>query len=67
MQALKCLTKVDPKGRIILHKVPFKKGAPVEVIVLPREVGTPDDLLLAAQSSLSFWDNPIDDEVWNDA
>ena len=67
MQALKCLTKVDSKGRIILHKVPFKKGSPVEVIVLPREVRTPDGLLLAAQSSQSFWNNPIDDEVWNDA
>jgi hypothetical protein len=65
--ALKCLTKVDSKGRIILHKVPFKKGSPVEAIVLPCEVRTPDDLLLAALSSLSFWDNPIDDEVWNDA
>ena len=24
-----------------------------------------DRLALAAQSSLGFWDNPIDDEVWN--
>jgi hypothetical protein len=26
-----------------------------------------DRLALVAQSSLGFWDNPIDDEVWNDA
>ena len=26
-----------------------------------------DDLLSAAESSLDFWDNPFDDEDWNDA
>jgi len=26
-----------------------------------------DDLMLAAQSSLHFWDNPLDDEEWNNA
>lgn len=25
------------------------------------------ELLEAAESSLAFWDNPIDDEVWNNA
>ena len=25
------------------------------------------NLLTAAQSSLDFWDNPFDDEDWNDA
>jgi len=25
------------------------------------------DLLLAAESSLDFWDNPLDDEDWNDS
>lgn len=25
------------------------------------------DLETASQSSMGFWDNPIDDEVWNDA
>ena len=25
------------------------------------------DLLLASESSLDFWDNDIDDEVWNNA
>ncbi len=24
-----------------------------------------DDLLLSAQSSIDFWDNPFDDEDWN--
>lgn len=26
-----------------------------------------DDLVAAAGTSLSFWDNPMDDEDWNDA
>ena len=26
-----------------------------------------DDLIQAAQSSLDFWDNPFDDEDWNNA
>jgi hypothetical protein len=67
MQALKYLTKVDRRGRIVLCEVPLKKGAPVEVIVLQREEGVEDDLLRAAETSLRFWDNPVDDEVWNDA
>ncbi len=25
------------------------------------------DLTAASQSSLGYWDNPIDDEDWNDA
>ena len=25
------------------------------------------DMLVAANSSLSFWDNPMDDEDWNNA
>ena len=25
------------------------------------------DLMIAAESSLDFWDNDIDDKVWNDA
>jgi hypothetical protein len=26
-----------------------------------------DALLAASESSLDFWNNPLDDEVWNDA
>ena len=67
MQTLKYLTQVDQRGRIVMREVPLEQGAEVEVIVLPREETAGDDLLRAAETSLSFWDNPIDDEVWNDA
>ena len=25
------------------------------------------DLLVASESSLDFWNNPVDDETWNEA
>ena len=34
---------------------------------LDQDVPADDDLLIAAESSLDFWDNPIDDEVWNES
>lgn len=34
---------------------------------LDEDVPPNEDMLKAAESSLAFWDNPIDDEVWNDA
>lgn len=34
---------------------------------LDEDVPPEADLLKAAESSLSFWDNPVDDEAWNDA
>jgi bifunctional DNA-binding transcriptional regulator/antitoxin component of YhaV-PrlF toxin-antitoxin module len=67
MLALKYLSEVDRKGRIVLPKVPLKRGTKVEVIVLQTEEAAESDLLRAAETTLKFWDNPIDDEVWNDA
>ncbi|NOT63692.1 MAG: DUF2281 domain-containing protein [Acidobacteria bacterium] len=67
MQTLKYVTQVDTRGRIVLREVPLKHGVEVEVTVLSREEPASEDLSRAAETSLSFWDNPIDDEVWNDA
>ena len=46
--------------------VPSSPGVRVAVFVVeePNDFG---DLVSAAQSSLGFWDNPMDDEDWNDA
>jgi len=52
-----------------LPKLHLAKGTKVEVlIIVPMEHETEDfsDLLYAAESSMDFWDNEIDDEVWND-
>ncbi len=73
MQAQKYQAEVGADGTLALPPLGLKQGTPVEVIVLVRDrSATPDaddsaSLLAASQSSTAFWDNPIDDEVWNDA
>lgn len=59
--------EVKEGGRVELH-VPFPPGARNIVFVIEEpDTDTFDDLLLAAESSLGFWDNPFDDEDWNGA
>ena len=64
--ALKFDVEVSDEGRVELV-VPFPPGAHVTVFVIEAAEDAPSDLLLAAQSSLDFWDNPYDDEDWNNA
>ncbi|MCI0552690.1 MAG: hypothetical protein L0287_17195 [Anaerolineae bacterium] len=63
--ALKYDVEVDKDGHVELD-VPFPAGARVTVFVLGAG-DTFEDLLFASQSSLGFWDNPLDDEDWNNA
>ncbi|WP_367576323.1 DUF2281 domain-containing protein [Shouchella shacheensis] len=37
-----------------------------EYLKAKRDKKISQDLTKASESSLSFWDNDIDDEVWND-
>jgi hypothetical protein len=63
--ALKYEVEVAQNGLVELS-VPFPPGAHVTVFVL--EAGESfGDLIQAAESSLAFWDNPWDDEDWNNA
>ena len=64
--ALKFHTEVKDGGRLELE-VPLAPGAHVTVFVVESPYEDSDDLVLASQSSLEFWDNPLDDEDWNDA
>ncbi len=64
--ALKYELEVREKGRVELH-VPFPVGARVTVFVIEEWADNFSDLASAAQSSLDFWDNPYDDEDWNNA
>ena len=66
MEALKFYVKIGEKGRIELPELGELKGRRAEIIILPLEEKNIEDLLLASESSLDFWDNPIDDEVWNE-
>ncbi len=64
--AYKFETETRENGKIELA-VPAPAGTQVEVIgVIP---GTDEfgELAAASASSTDFWDNPIDDEDWNNA
>jgi hypothetical protein len=63
--AIKFDVEVQENGRVELT-VPFSSGTKVAVFVI-EETEDSNDLIAAAQSSLDFWDNPYDDEDWNDA
>lgn len=63
--ALKYDVEVNKDGLVELA-VPFPVGAHVTVFVLESGESFAD-LLFASQSSLAFWDNPLDDEDWNNA
>ena len=67
LQALKYHTKVKRGGIIELKNVPLKVGTTLEVIVLESNGDTLTDLVIASETSLEFWNNEIDDRVWNDA
>ena len=64
--ALKYEVEVTEEGRVELHG-PFSPGEHVIVFVVKEGTDSFDDLLEAAQSSLDFWNNPLDDEDWNSA
>ncbi len=65
--ALKYDVEVDENGRVEL-RLPFPGGARVTVFVIREPEGSAFyDLVSAAESSLDFWDNPLDDEDWNEA
>ncbi len=38
-----------------------------EYLKAKKEKSLSEDLTKASESSIDFWDNDIDDEVWNDA
>jgi len=64
--AFKYKLNVQEGGKVELS-VPLPKGTRVAVFVVEESEDDFSDLVLAAQSSLDFWNNPINDEVWNNA
>jgi hypothetical protein len=68
MEALKFYAKISEEGRIELPELWKLKGRRAEIIILPLvEEEEFEDLLMASERGLDFWDNSIDDEIWNDA
>ena len=64
--ALKYEAEVRDGGRVEVT-VPFAQGTRVVVFVVGQPETTFHDLVSASESTLGFWDNPLDDEDWNDA
>jgi hypothetical protein len=58
--------EVPPGGRIEVE-VPLPAGSHVTVYVVEQPLPQADDLVATASSSTDFWDNPEDDEDWNNA
>jgi hypothetical protein len=48
-------------------RVTVHQGAVVQVEQIDSVRDGFEDLLAAASTSMDFWDNPVDDEVWNRA
>lgn len=65
MNAYKYHSIVKEDGTIELPKIPLPQGVKVEVIIMPEEESY--EMMQAAESSLEFWNNPIDDAIWNNA
>ena len=63
--ALKYDAEVQQGGKLELT-VPFSPGSKVAVFVVEK-INDFADLTAAAQSTLGFWDNALDDEDWNNA
>jgi hypothetical protein len=61
--ALEYDAEVKSDGQVTVN-VPLAPGSKVKVFVVEaaREF---EDLVLASQSSLEFWNHPFDDEDWN--
>ena len=63
---LKYDAEVLAEGRIELL-VPYAEGERVVVFVVSDSTEPFNELTEAAESSLAFWDNPLDDQDWNNA
>jgi hypothetical protein len=57
---------VTEQGTVTLQ-LPLPPGTRVEIMVLAPEMDDFSDLVQAASTSTDFWDNPWDDEDWNNA
>ena len=64
--AVKCEAEVQSGGRIEIT-VPFAVGSRVVLFVVEEQDALVQDLLSASESTLGFWNNPLDDEDWNRA
>lgn len=68
MQAIKSSAIIGSGGHLELRDLPLAAGTTVEIIVLANDSeDTSAEFVRASETSIGFWDNPVDDRVWNDA
>jgi hypothetical protein len=65
-QAFKYTATINAQGHLELA-VPLPPGTAVEVLILTPADDDLADLAAASGSSTDFWDNPLDNEDWNNA
>ena len=51
--------------RMFLKQAVNNDGIPFPIVRSVKHTDTDDEMIKASESSLSFWDNEKDDEVWN--
>lgn len=66
MHTVRYIKQVGVARSLTLEDLPLTPGQTVKVIIHTVDDDT-TGLNGLADSGLEFWDNPIDDEVWNDA
>ena len=64
MEALRMFLNVEEDGRVDFPPLYQFRGKKIEVVVLDSDEIN-NSLLQASESSLKFWENAIDDKVWN--
>lgn len=67
MRTVRVIRRVREGGKVDLDDLPLRVGQTVQVIVFPVDDDDAVELTRLGESGLTFWDNDIDDEVWNDA
>jgi len=58
--------QVPPDGRVEVQ-LPLPAGSQVTMYVFEQSDADFDELLAASATSTDFWNNPEDDEDWNNA
>jgi len=67
MQAYRYILNIDENGKLETLEVPELKKSRVEVIIVPLTMDEETDFLKVSESSIGFWENDVDDQVWNNA
>ncbi|MGI4792205.1 MAG: hypothetical protein ACRYFS_25555 [Janthinobacterium lividum] len=67
--ALKYKSEVGADGEVTLPRLSLTQGTPIEIIVLIQEseAGDQNGFRKLSAETMDYWDNSIDDKVWNNA